>query len=81
KIVRRGTYHLFGKDVQGFEIHYGVSRHYPLYFEEGNIKGTFVHGLFNDEKFESYKQKQIETFVDTMRKQIDVERIVRALMV
>ncbi len=45
KIVKRGRYHIFGRDVEGFEIHYGVSKKYPISFEDGNIRGTFVSYL------------------------------------
>ena len=75
KIVKRATYNLFGKEVNGFEIHHGVSQNYPLSYEKGHIKGTFVHGLFNDKTFERYKRETIDAFVEQMRSKLDVERI------
>ncbi|MCH9740690.1 MAG: cobyric acid synthase [Epsilonproteobacteria bacterium] len=80
KIVRRGSYILFGKRINGFEIHHGVSRKYPLYYQEENIQGTFVHGLFNDERFEVYKKERIESFVKTMKSKLDVETIMNAIL-
>lgn len=81
KVVRRGSYELFGQTVKGFEIHHGVSQKYPLYYEQGNIKGTFVHGLFNDEKFENYKTKRIKEFVDTMREKLNVGLLLKSIQV
>ncbi|MDO9056965.1 MAG: cobyric acid synthase [Sulfuricurvum sp.] len=75
KILKKGEYTLFGKTVKGFEIHHGVSTKYPLLYQKGTIKGTFVHGIFEDEAFETYKKKTIDDFIATMRGEIDVERI------
>ena len=79
KVLKKGEYLLFGKRVQGFEIHHGVSEKYPLFYEKEHIKGTFVHGLFDDEAFEAYKKKTIDDFIATMRDEIDVERILNVL--
>jgi adenosylcobyric acid synthase len=79
KIVKKGKYHIFGQDVLGFEIHHGISRKYPLYYENKNIKGTFVHGLFDDEKFKAYKRETIDNFINQMRKKLDVERIIKSV--
>jgi len=81
KIVKRDTYNIFGKDVDGFEIHHGVSKKYPLYYEKDNIKGTFVHGLFNDEAFEIYKTRTIKYFVEEMREKLDVTRIMKNISI
>lgn len=75
KILKKGEYTLFGKTVKGFEIHHGVSTKYSLLYQKGTIKGTFVHGIFEDEAFEAYKKKTIDDFIATMRGEIDVERI------
>ncbi|MFA5215142.1 cobyric acid synthase [Sulfuricurvum sp.] len=75
KVLKKGVYEIFGKTVQGFEIHHGVSAKYPLVYEKDHIKGTFVHGLFDDEKFEIYKKTTIDSFIATMRDEIDTERI------
>ncbi len=75
KIVKRGVYQLFGKEVKGFEIHHGTSKKYPISYEKGKIKGTFVHGLFDDEAFEHYKRQTIDAFVEMMRERLDVGRL------
>ena len=76
KILKRGVYTLFGKRVNGFEIHHGISAKYPLFYQSDHIQGTFVHGLFDDEVFETYKKETIEEFVETMKSRLDVEKIV-----
>ncbi|MFY9142916.1 cobyric acid synthase [Sulfuricurvum sp.] len=77
KVLKKGEYSIFGKTVRGFEIHHGVSTKYPLSYEKDHIKGTFVHGLFEDEAFESYKKTTIDSFIGTMRDEIDMKRILK----
>ncbi len=77
KVLNKGKYTLFGKTLNGFEIHHGVSAKYPLVYEKGHIKGTFVHGFFDDEVFENYKKTTIDTFIATMRDEIDMKRILK----
>ncbi len=79
KVVRRGHYKLFGREVEGFEIHHGWSKRYPLYYEKEKIRGTFVHGLFNDETFRDYKEQAVDAFVAQMKEHLDMERILQAL--
>ncbi|MFZ2890058.1 cobyric acid synthase [Sulfuricurvum sp.] len=76
KVLKKGKYEIFGRAINGFEIHHGVSEKYPLFYEKEHIKGTFVHGLFDDEAFEAYKKKTIDGFIATMRDEIDVERVI-----
>lgn len=80
KIVKRGEYEIFGKKHKGFEIHHGISKKYPLFYERGHIRGTFVHGLFDDEHFEAHKRKSIDNFVNTMKARLDVKRIVESVL-
>ncbi|MDD2828336.1 MAG: cobyric acid synthase, partial [Sulfuricurvum sp.] len=79
KVLKKGKYEIFGRTINGFEIHHGVSEKYPLFYENEHIKGTFVHGLFDDEAFDAYKKKTIDAFMETMRSEIDVERILNVL--
>lgn len=79
KVLKKGKYNIFGRTINGFEIHHGVSEKYPLFYEKEHIKGTFVHGLFDDEAFEAYKKKTIDSFIATMIDEIDVERILNVL--
>ena len=79
KILDKKPYHIFGKLQNGFEIHHGISKKYPLFYQKGNIKGTFVHGIFNDKKFEHYKEKTINSFVSTMEKRLDIDLILKSI--
>ncbi len=93
KILKKSTYQLFDCEIEGFEIHHGVSEKYPLFFEE---KGTFVHSLFDNNRFrtnffktlnpnyqgfdfQSYKDKTITDFIEQMKSRLDVERIVKSV--
>ncbi|MCK5110963.1 MAG: cobyric acid synthase [Arcobacteraceae bacterium] len=67
------------KDGELFEIHHGVSKKYPLEYTKGNIKGTFSHGIFNDEKFNIHKKKTIDEFVAIMKEKLDVQRICKSV--
>jgi len=52
KILRRGDYQLFScTDIKGYEIHCGRMDKYPLYYQNENIAGTHVHGVFDDDSF------------------------------
>lgn len=77
KVLRKSEYEIFGKRVRGFEIHHGISVKYPLSYAKDHIKGTFVHGFFEDESFEAYKKITIDTFISTMRDEIDIKRILK----
>jgi len=76
KILKRGKYKIFGKNIEGFEIHHGISKKYSVYYKKGNILGTFVHGLFNNNKFEQYKKRAVDNFVYDMKKRLDIKRII-----
>ena len=78
KIVKRGEYNIFGKEVKGFEIHHGISKKYPIYYEKDNIKGSFVHGIFDDKDFELYKIRTIDNFVYKMKKRLDIKKIIKS---
>ena len=79
KILNKEVYRMFKNYQEGFEIHHGISKKHPLFYEVKNIKGTFVHGLFNDEKFREYKKKTIANFVDTMKEKLDIEKIISSI--
>ncbi len=49
KTLKKGSYNLFACEIEGFEIHHGQSSKYPLSFEKENIKGTFVHAIFDND--------------------------------
>ena len=62
-----------------FEIHHGISKKYPLEYQNKNIKGTFNHGLFNDNKFKIHKERTINDFVNTMKNHLDVKLIMNLI--
>ena len=80
KIVKRGKYRIFNKEVDGFEIHNGISKKYPLFFEKDNIKGTFVHAIFEDESFKAYQKSEIDSFVKEMEKFLDIDRVIKKIV-
>jgi adenosylcobyric acid synthase len=75
KTLKSGRYTIFGNSFDGFEIHHGMSDRYPLSYEKDNIKGTFVHGIFNSPKFINKKHEIINEFVDQMKKNIDISKL------
>lgn len=94
KILANKKYDIFNLTVQGFEIHHGVSNKHSLWFDNGRVKGSFVHGVFDDDafryfifnainqdykgfNFSIYKQKTIDSFVETMKCKIDVDRLIK----
>ena len=75
KVVKRGSYNIFGKEIKsGFEIHNGISSKYPIYFDGGKIKGTFVHSLFDTDEFLEFKSQKIEEYVDSMSKYLNLSK-------
>ena len=79
KVLNKELYRMFKKYQEGFEIHHGISKKYPLYYEHKNIKGTFVHGLFNDEKFKEHKEITINEFISTMKEKLDIDKIINSI--
>lgn len=60
KILARGRYDLFGcPNINGYEIHCGRMKQYPLFFQQGRIAGTHVHGVFDDDAFRAAYFKAI----------------------
>jgi adenosylcobyric acid synthase len=61
KVLEKKTYDLFGEKIEGFEIHHGMCDKYPLSFEKENFKGTFVHGIFDNNEFRTKYFKSIKS--------------------
>ena len=61
KILEKKTYDLFEEKIEGFEIHHGMCEKYPLSFEKENFKGTFVHGIFDNNEFRTKYFKSIKS--------------------
>ncbi|GAB4258645.1 MAG: cobyric acid synthase [Methylomicrobium sp.] len=52
KLLKRGRYRLFSHEgLTGYEIHCGRMHNHPLYYENGRIAGTHVHGIFDNDTF------------------------------
>jgi adenosylcobyric acid synthase len=49
KILKRGQYQAFGQTVSGYEIHLARAEKYPLFYEDGRISGTHLHGIFDND--------------------------------
>jgi len=63
-----------------YEIHHGTSAKYPHKYKADKLYGTFSHGLFEDDWFETYSATKIENFVETMLGYLDKERIVQSVL-
>ncbi len=59
KILNRGKYDIFGLEVEGFELHEGVSTKYPLWAENGKYYGTFVHEVFDSDELREFVFRKI----------------------
>jgi len=60
KTLDSKEYFAFGKKLKGFEIHNGVSKKYPIFYENGNILGTHLHGVFENNSFREFLFKKID---------------------
>ncbi len=90
KVVKKRDFMLHDRLLCGYEIHFGVSKEHPIYYEKDNIFGTFVHGVFDNDSFRkyifgqnyqgyNYKQKKkdiLDNFIDQMDKNLDMKRVV-----
>ncbi len=94
KKVHKGTYHLFGLLVEGYEIHNGIAKKRAK--QEENLYGTFIHGLFDNDdfrhklfyeistdykgyNFKEYKTKAIDEFAKHIDEHINMDFIQREL--
>jgi adenosylcobyric acid synthase len=94
KIVKKGTYIVFGCIVDGYEIHNGITK--KRCKQKDNLYGTFIHGLFDSDEFryklfsqidsiyqgynfKEYKAKKIKEFASHIDEHIDIDFILKAL--
>lgn len=55
KILKRQEYQLFNAiNINGFEMHTGISNTYPVFFNSNKIKGSFIHEIFTDDNFRNW---------------------------
>lgn len=51
KQLKKGSYEVFGQKLQGYEIHCGISKKHPLWFESERVSGTHLHAVFENDAF------------------------------
>ena len=94
KIVKKGSYNLFGIMVDGYEIHNGTAKKRAK--QKENLYGTFIHGLFDSDafreklfleinpnykgyNFSEYKTKAIKEFAQHIEKNVNMKKIEQAI--
>ena len=94
KVVKKGSYKIFGEVLEGYEIHNATAK--KLSQKKGKVYGTFVHGIFESDalrykifskinkdykgyNFKKYKENTIRAFATHIDKHIDMERVVKEL--
>lgn len=94
KRVEKGSYELFGMQIEGYEIHHGSG--VPTGVQGEAFYGTFVHGLFDNNAFrevlfkeidpdyrgydfQTYKSEKCAEFAGHVERAVDMQRLVDAL--
>ena len=94
KIVKKGSYNLFGIMVKGYEIHNGTAKKRAK--QKDNIYGTFIHGLFDSDEFREklffeidpnykgynyseYKTQAIQEFAQHIEENVNINKIEQAI--
>ncbi|MGB5917591.1 MAG: cobyric acid synthase CobQ, partial [Arcobacter sp.] len=61
KVLKKASYDIFDCEIEGFEIHHGVSEKYPISYETGTMKGTFIHAIFDNDNIRTKLFKTINS--------------------
>lgn len=61
KILQKDKYEVFSCQIEGFEIHHGISLQYPMSYESKKIKGTFLHAIFDNNNLRDKIFKEINS--------------------
>jgi adenosylcobyric acid synthase len=61
KVLKKASYKIFDCEIEGFEIHHGVSIKYAISYETDNIKGTFIHAIFDNDNIRTKLFKTINS--------------------
>ncbi len=51
KKLKRSIYSLFGHELKAYEIHCGQCKNYELGYQKGQVQGSHLHGLFENDSF------------------------------
>ncbi|MCH9814544.1 MAG: cobyric acid synthase [Epsilonproteobacteria bacterium] len=93
KVVKKSQFKFHNMSLKGYEIHYAKSVEYPLFYENESVFGTFVHGIFDNDAFRNYlfgdgyigysfeqrKSEILDTFINTMGKHLDMDRVMNSI--
>ncbi|MEA3554368.1 MAG: cobyric acid synthase [Campylobacterota bacterium] len=60
KILIKDSFDIFNIKVEGFEMHCGISKKYPLFAKSKNRQGSFIHAIFDNDNFRDYIFKSID---------------------
>ncbi|MEA3499211.1 MAG: cobyric acid synthase [Campylobacterota bacterium] len=60
KILKKSIFNIFDLEVEGFEMHCGISKKYPFFAKNKNFQGSFIHAIFDNDNFRDYLFKSID---------------------
>ena len=95
KVLKKENYEIFDCNVQGYEIHYAVTKKRSK--KHKNLYGTFVHGFFESDEirlklfskinenyvgynFEEYKKSSIKEFALHVENSVDIDFIHKTIL-
>ena len=58
--------------IEGFEMHHGISSKYPLYFQDQHIQGTFIHQIFDHNAFRTQYRHYVAPAQNQSNKKADI---------
>ncbi len=61
KILKKGQYKIESMFVNGYEIHFGKSNKYQVYYINEKKFGTFLHGIFDNDNLRRWLFKKVDS--------------------